>query len=191
MPAPANRQRGVVLIIALVMLLVLTLLATTSMRESTLQARISGSVAEQKLASNAAESGLREAERRLAGYSELDEGAATCSASVAAHSSLCILNQDLGAHFFAYASNASGTLKNWWTSASYAIDYSGTDESSSFASSPRWNLAYYGFDPGNEVTNVEESAYGVGPHYYVATSAGQAGGERMTPVLQSVTIRRF
>ncbi|MBB2496765.1 pilus assembly PilX family protein [Aquipseudomonas ullengensis] len=188
MPAPAHRQRGVVLIIALVMLLVLTLLATTSMRGATLQARISGSVAEQKLASNAAESGLREAERRLAAYSELDEGAATCSASVAVHGSLCILNQELGASFFAYA---SGALGQWWDSASYAIDYSGTDESSSFAAAPRWNLAYYGFDPGNEVTNVEESAYGVGPHYYVATSAGKAGGERMTPVLQSVTIRRF
>ncbi|MBC9252494.1 hypothetical protein A9179_19695 [Pseudomonas alcaligenes] len=193
MPAFARRQHGAVLVVALLLLLVLTLLATNSMRESTLQARISGSVAEQKMAGNAGESALREAERRLAAYSELDEGAASCSASVAEHSNLCILNDELGASFFDYESHAgsSGSLAQWWESANYAIDYSGTDENSSFASAPRWNLAYYGYDPGNEVTNVEESAYGVGPHYYVATSAGKAGGERMTPVLQSVTIRRF
>ena len=45
--------------------------------------------------------------------------------------------------------------------------------------------------PINEVTNVEEAAYGVGPHYYVASGAGQAKGERITQVLQSVTVRRY
>jgi type IV pilus assembly protein PilX len=182
------RQRGAVLIIALVMLLILTLLATHSMREATIQARISGNVAERKVAGNAAEAALREAERRLAAYASLDEGSAYCATSVASHAHLCILDQ--GDSFFAYASHV-GTLENWWEKNQYAIDYSGTDESSSFSPAPRWNLAYYGYDPGNEVTNAEEAAYGVGPHYYVATSAGQAKGERITQVLQSVTVRRY
>ena len=48
------------MLIALVMLLLLTLLAVTSMRETTLQNRVGGNVSEQKRAYNAAESALRE-----------------------------------------------------------------------------------------------------------------------------------
>lgn len=188
-----SRQRGAVMVIALILLVILTLLATNSMRETSLQARIGGNVAEEKIALNAAESGLREAERRLAAYSSLDEGSGSCTDSAANHAHLCILGNGLGAQFFAYAdyAGAGKALEQWWNSDSYAIDFSGSDGLSSYAVAPRWNLAYYGFDPGNEVTNVEESAYGVGPHYYVATSAAQAGAKRVTPVLQSVTIRRF
>ncbi len=193
MPVFPKRQEGVVLLIALVMLLLLTLLATTSMRSATLQGRISGSVAEHKMALSAAQSSLREAERRLAAYSTLDEGAASCTASIQGHSHLCILDSTLGAQFFSYT-RFSGTdqpLEQWWLNELYAIDYSGTDNASSFAVQPRWNLAYLGFDPGNEVTNVEEAAYGVGPHFYVVSAAGKAGGERLSQVLQTVTIRRF
>ena len=191
MPILPAHQRGAVLVVALVMLLILTLLATNSMREATIQARISGNVAERKVAGNAAEAALREAERRLAAYASLDEGSVDCTTSVASHAHLCILQS--GESFFAYASHAGsdGSLENWWEQDEYAIDYSGTDESSSFSPAPRWNLAYYGYDPGNEVTNVEEAAYGGGPHYYVASGAGQAKGERITQVLQSVTVRRY
>lgn len=186
-------QRGAVLLIAMVMLLVLTLLATSSMREATLQSRISGVVGEEKMAQSAAESALREAERRLADYSQLDEGAENCATSTSAHAGLCVLNAELGSVFFEYASHAQsgGSLAQWWEDSGYALGYSGSDDAASFALNPRWNLAYYGFDPGNEVTNVEESAYGVGPHYYVATAAGEAGGKRLNRVLQSVTVRRY
>lgn len=193
MPALPKHQKGIVLIIALVMLLLLTLLATTSMRSATLQGRISGSVAEQKMALSAAQSALREAERRLAANSSLDEGTTSCTESVQSHSHLCILDSNLAAQFFAYTrfSGDGQDLQQWWLDEQYAIDFSGTDKVSSFAVQPRWNLAYLGFDPGNEVTNVEEAAYGVGPHFYVASAAGKAGGERLSQVLQSVTIRRY
>jgi type IV pilus assembly protein PilX len=193
MPVFAKRQEGGVLVVALILLLMMTLLATTSMRSATLQGRISGSVAEQKMALSAAESSLREAERRLEAYSTLDEGAQNCTASAETHAHLCILNSTFGAQFFAYASFAGndGGLDQWWLNDNFAIDFSGTDNFSSFTLQPRWNLAYVGFDPGHEVTNVEEAAYGVGPHFYVVSAAGKAGGGRINQVLQSVTIRRY
>jgi len=57
-------QRGASLMIALVFLLILTVLAISSMREVALEARITGNVAEQKKLISSAESGLRDGERR-------------------------------------------------------------------------------------------------------------------------------
>ncbi len=59
---PASRQRGVVMVIALIALLLLSLIGTTSMRSSTMQEKISGNMRDQDLAFQAAEAGLREAE---------------------------------------------------------------------------------------------------------------------------------
>ncbi|WP_338545149.1 PilX N-terminal domain-containing pilus assembly protein [Pseudomonas benzopyrenica] len=62
----AHSQRGASLLIALVMLILITLLAVSSIQESTLQARITGNLLEEKHLVAAAEAGLRDAERRLA-----------------------------------------------------------------------------------------------------------------------------
>ncbi|WP_437881812.1 pilus assembly PilX family protein [Pseudomonas sp. LRF_L74] len=60
-----GQQQGTVLFIALVMLLVITLLGISSMREVMLESRITGNLIEQKKLSGSAESALREAERRI------------------------------------------------------------------------------------------------------------------------------
>lgn len=62
-----QKQRGVVLVIALVMLLVLTLLATTSMRGTALDARITGNHANTVNLQNLADAAVREGEFRLYG----------------------------------------------------------------------------------------------------------------------------
>lgn len=61
------KQRGAVLVVALVMLLVLTLLATSSMHSTALDARISGNRATYVQLYNLADAALREAELRLYG----------------------------------------------------------------------------------------------------------------------------
>jgi len=180
-----DQQQGAVLLIALVMLLILTLLATTSMRETSLQARISGNVAEQKAALNAAESGLRRGERAIASSSSLNEGQNECSSSAAS----CVLVAEYGVKFFDYYKNY--TSSTWFNSDSLSVDYIASGNAKPFDSFLRWNAAYYAYDPANEVTNAEEKAYGTGPHYYVVTSAAKAGGERFPVILQTVTIRRY
>ncbi|GIZ72346.1 pilus assembly PilX family protein [Aquipseudomonas alcaligenes] len=64
--APPHKQYGATLFVALILLLILTILAVASMREATLEARITGNLLEQKRLSAAAEAGLREGERALA-----------------------------------------------------------------------------------------------------------------------------
>jgi type IV pilus assembly protein PilX len=57
-------QRGASLLVALVFLLIMTVLAAGSMREVGLEARITGNIAVQKELMSAAESALRDGERR-------------------------------------------------------------------------------------------------------------------------------
>lgn len=58
-------QRGAVLLVALVLLLVLTLLAVSGVREATLETRITGNKAHALQLTNSAEAALREAEFRF------------------------------------------------------------------------------------------------------------------------------
>ena len=62
----AAPQRGAVLITALLLLVVLTLLGTSSIQNTVLQERMAGNVNQRNLAFQAAESSLREAEAWLA-----------------------------------------------------------------------------------------------------------------------------
>ena len=59
-------QRGISLIVSLVLLVIVTLLALGSMRGVVLQARMSGTTTDRSLAFEAAEASLRDAERRAA-----------------------------------------------------------------------------------------------------------------------------
>jgi len=70
-PAP-QRQRGVVLIIALVMLLILTLIGVAGLRDTQLQERMAGGAQDRELALQAAETALREAEQAIASGSIVD-----------------------------------------------------------------------------------------------------------------------
>lgn len=60
-----SRQQGSTLLISLVILLMITLLAVSNMREVSLESRITGNLIEQKRLRNAGEAGLREGERRF------------------------------------------------------------------------------------------------------------------------------
>ncbi|HET6633127.1 MAG TPA: pilus assembly protein [Rhodanobacteraceae bacterium] len=64
-PIPARRQRGVVLVVALIFLVLLTLLALSSSGSSLLQEKMVGGTRNAQLAEFGAESALRAAEARL------------------------------------------------------------------------------------------------------------------------------
>lgn len=70
------RQRGVVLIIALIMLLILTLVGVAGLRDTQLQERMAGGAQDREIALQAAEAGLRDAESYIiAGtLSSIDSG---------------------------------------------------------------------------------------------------------------------
>lgn len=63
--APETRQRGSVLLVALVMLMVMTLLMVSSMRTNTTDERMASNARDWNLAFEAAEAALRDAERDI------------------------------------------------------------------------------------------------------------------------------
>jgi type IV pilus assembly protein PilX len=82
-PAANRRQTGATLLVAIMMLLIITLLALSSMRGVSLESRITGNLKMQKTLFNAAEGGLRIGENSIS-------KAAPPSASSACNSTFCL-----------------------------------------------------------------------------------------------------
>lgn len=190
-----RHQGGAVLLIALVMLLLLTLLAVTSMRETTLQNRVGGNVSEQKRAYNAAESALREAERRLStlrgtqAFGNASGGFDSCttSATVLAPTveNLCILSDskdlDTQAKVQTWAQAALQTMEP--VPAANSVGYRGFDGQSRYRLAPRWVVTAMQGGPEGDLGDVYQ---GRGTYYYRVTAVARSGGARFPVILQSI-----
>lgn len=124
-PMPA-RQHGAVLFVALIMLLIITLLAVTSMREVTLESRITGNLMEEKRLRSAAESAQREAERRLANVNVAPEACTSTTPTT-----LCI--QEI-------VPNTTDGYKTFFTTSTGKgyFTYSGLDGGTTLDRTARW-----------------------------------------------------
>lgn len=83
--APVRPQRGVALVIVLILLLVMTVLGVASIRGTVLEEHMSGNMYDRSLAFQAAEAALREAEALIAAPGGVVVPASGCSAGVCAH----------------------------------------------------------------------------------------------------------
>lgn len=119
--APPQRQRGAVLVIALVMLLIITLLGIGSMNEVVLESRITGNLIEQKRLRSAAESALREGERRIAAATAIDD---------------CDEGGTVLCHY--------GDADDYDYDFSVAEDYRGFDGASELERAARWYVRFIG-----------------------------------------------
>jgi len=130
-----GKQRGAVLVVALVFLLILTTLAVTNMREVALDSRITSNMVDQRNLFNAAEAGLKDAEYRTIGTLIPIPGkygpeaalrplnaVSTCTNAVTAP---CLLNMqpqygqdfDTAGHFKSYSPDETTTFNesiNWY-----------------------------------------------------------------------------
>lgn len=179
----ANRQKGATLLIALVMLLLVTLLASSSMRQTLLQNRTGGSVAERSRAFNAAEAALREGERRLlaargqASFTAFSAGFDSCTESVDAIGvNLCILTRvnDLKTTALTQAWAATALQATGGTT-TRSVAYRGSDNASKFLPVPRW-----------VVTPIAGSLNGGAGRLYRVTAVAQFGAGRFPVILQTV-----
>lgn len=66
-PSISNQQKGSVLIVSLLLLVVLTLLGVSSMQSNIMEERMSGNLRDRNIAFQAAEAGLRDAENFVEG----------------------------------------------------------------------------------------------------------------------------
>lgn len=92
MPSRAN-QRGAVLVIALIFLLVLTTLAVSNMREVALESRITGTLVSERACFNAGEAGLRDGEYRISGKINTDGPGSYSAIPIAKVGDVYVLNQ--------------------------------------------------------------------------------------------------
>lgn len=185
--SPKHQQHGAVLLISLVILLIITLLAVSSIRESTLEERIVGNIRNQQAAFNGAESALREGEKRLR-LKEPPSTAANCTGAT----SLCVMA--------APPTSLHVNDWSWWGNNTNAIAYKGSNTTTSalsrLVSAPRWNTAFHAFDPADstgrvEVTDPELRSRGVGPYYYEVNAASQGRNDQIMINLQSVSVQRY
>lgn len=129
--AHRQRQRGAVLVIALVMLLIITLLGIGSMNEVVLESRITGNLIEQKRLHSAAESAQREGERRIASTTSIED---------------CGVDSTVLCYY--------GKAEDYDYDFSVAEDYRGFDGNSELERDARWYVRFIGdYDPRGGGTN--------------------------------------
>ncbi|WMW79776.1 PilX N-terminal domain-containing pilus assembly protein [Undibacterium cyanobacteriorum] len=136
-----NRQKGFVLPVSMIFLIVMTMLAITAIRKSTLDEKVVGNLRAQESAFQAAEKGLRFCERQL----DLAAGSTNmCRLRSGSTVQIPLNEQDFNPN------NVSGNFPNKWKdktvwSSAYALTATGIDQISGVASQPqciieRWPL---------------------------------------------------
>lgn len=172
-PGPRGTQRGAVLVVSLIFLLVLTLLGVVSMQNTTLEERMARNVYDGERAFQTAEAALREAEGWVMGIDPYAPPALTTSCG----SPPCVT--------YSYPAENSAS---WWASNGTEYGVSGTQEMAALSQDPYYVNEYIGYDPGVEVLDHEQRAQQIGPHWYRSISAGFGAQDTTKRVLQS-TVR--
>jgi type IV pilus assembly protein PilX len=189
-PALACREKGSVLVVSLVMLVVLASLATIAMNSSMFEQRMSVNSLERDTAFQAAESGLKSGEAILDALTTSSPASTTLGTAGCTAPCITTLDNVNGGIF----ANATGLP--WGDFATYPEI--GTDPYTTSASPPQYLVEYIGFfaDPNSSLR--VDSGVVLGSQYYRVTSMGigrtnatsgsSAGAQS---VLQSIYARRL
>lgn len=195
-----NNQRGAVLMVSLVMLLVITIVAIGSMRSTTLEMRLTGARVENARLQNIVDAALREGEFRFYGPGHLEaklnpNPTDNCSPAnvlnVFGNNIPCLLNEmsdDELAGFY-YSPVAAGGNLEWMV-------YRGLDARQPFIPAVGENTASfnaYRIIEGaaeNAAVNPEYGAVlqGSGTYYYVVTARAGGDGEEIAAQSTIATI---
>lgn len=181
-PISRNSQRGAVLLVSLVMLLVITVLAVGSMRGVTLESRITANRATDMKTQNIADAALREAEFRFYGPGNLaDKLEAKASNCLAVNTlktnginSPCLLDvqTDRLLTFVEQPQLADGddllTASNVW------MPYRGTDPETDTEADAHYNSILADV-AGNAAVNAEYGGRGEGSGTYFYLNNGKTG----------------
>jgi type IV pilus assembly protein PilX len=184
-----QKQRGAVLFIALIMLLVLTLLAINSMRGVTLETRITANRAQETKLINVADAALREAEFRYYGpgniRDKLEPKAANCSTNntlnVNGINKPCLLAIQ-NSNLLDFVNNPKEANEDYLGDSSSGgllwMPYRGTDAQVSTQASAQidahWNSIRAG-EAGNAAVNAEYGMVAEGQGTYFYMNNGKAG----------------
>lgn len=168
-----NHQKGSVLLIGLMMLLVLTILAISVMNLSTTSEKLTGNQRDQNIAFQAAESALTDAEGWLKKQVAPPKSAAACSPAAC---NVFILNT---------LSSYQTQTASWW--ATYGTPYSGQIQQAK--TQPRFIIEEYNFIPYD--LSPQTRASGKGYYYYRVTAEGSGATDNSKSVVQSIYSTQF
>lgn len=159
----AKRQRGVVLIVALVLVAIMALVGLNAMRSVTLEERMAGHTYDRSVSFQGAESALREAEALIV-LNKPTPAAGACNAGFCPPPSAADVPRWLDTNF------------NGWQNAA-AVDSNGVSVT------PQYFVEYLGntfeCEPGNASTAVDCKRYRV-------TARSNPGADRSTVMLQTI-----
>lgn len=182
--ASMKQQRGAVLVVSMLLLLVMTVLALGASQTTRLQDRMSANMRDRDLAFESAEAGLRNGERII---DSLDLAPSLCTSGRCQFYDRNILPTSLAFQ--------TGT---WWDANAWS--YVTDEEFSTTADDAIKGAGMAGADPQFVVEEAEEVADALtvpptGPPpsriYYRITSGAQGGTDKAQVVLQSTFARRY
>jgi len=173
-----KKQDGVVLVISLIMLLVMTLLGVSAMTTSLIEEKMAGNSRDVKLAFQATETGLREAELWIANQTVEPDAKSDGSSRVW---TLNVIDPD------------TTNPDNWWQERNEtwwlnnSIAYGTTIPKVNTV--PHTVIEYKQFVSDDLLVGNGNSSEGL--TYYRVTSRGTGGSDQARVLLQTTTARRF
>jgi type IV pilus assembly protein PilX len=175
--ATTNRQRGAVLIMALLLVVVLTMLGVSAMQGAVMEERMAGNAHDHNMAFQSAESGLRDAAAWLLGLAARPDANDTGSNGIY---EIGILGDGVGDYAFDWA----GSGRDYGTGTSNdASDFS------YHAALPAYVVEETAFV--RDSLDPEAAAQGQGKYYYTVSSIGYGGSGASEAVAQSVYEKRY
>ena len=172
------KQNGAALIVSLVILVLMTLLGLSSIRTSALEEKMATNLRDQELAFQAAEIALRDAEKRISGFSA--EPIATQDGS----------NENI------WVNNAIDPTPNnatpwwferddsWWESNGVS-----SVDVANVATAPRYIIEKLIFDKDTAAMGTGNPVEG--QIYYRVTARGTGGSNQARVLLQSTVVKRY
>jgi len=176
-----HKQRGIALVISLIMLLMMTLLGLSAMNTSLMEEKMAGNSRDVELAFQAAETALRDAEIWLA--DQVNEPADTSTGTNRVWSPDS-LDPDTGNAVSWWQEPQRN--KVWWdaSTAEYATTIININ------SKPRNVIEYREFIPDTLLIG-EGSTSDEGMTYYQVTARGTGGSDQARVLIQTTTARRY
>jgi type IV pilus assembly protein PilX len=175
------RERGAVLVISLVILMVMTVVGVTAMRGTALEERMAGNLRDGVLAFEAAEAALRAASEAADSWTSIPPAACDGSQEIFERQSRCG-NDSLPVSPDASDLYANGNRQD-------GVVQLPEDEIPGVAVQPMYAIQDTAFVPDD--LSPEGLAKRIGTDYYAVTALGLGSTEQSTAMLQAVIAKRF
>lgn len=177
-PTLPVRQRGAILIVSLLLLLVMTVLALTASQTTRLQERMAGNARDMDLAFQAAEAGLRAAEVSIDTVAESNgrKGIPTCAEITA---DCQVADRPLE------PTNLDTADETWWDENSISYGDPGVKEFANLKTDPNYHIEVW-TEVGDTLTEGQRLGQKTGITFYAVTSRALGGTDTTETVVQSV-----